>query len=289
MDAVVAKFSQLQSSRSRPIIQVDAVNKTYSANGQTLTVFDKLSIDVEKGSFLTIIGPSGCGKSTLLRLISGLDTPTSGKLFFQDREVSGPPKGMIYVFQQYGKSIFPWRTVIQNIEFGLSSSTGHRRREARDRCLEYVRLVGLEGYADYYPFQLSGGMQQRVCIARALVCEPEVLLMDEPFSAVDAMTRAIMQELILEIWGKLKLTMLFVTHDVGEAVFLSTRILSLGAAPLGVKEDIPIDLPHPRDAVKTRDDPRFVALSQKLFSTILTEEKRVDLNAINKAADKAKC
>ena len=164
-------------------------------------MFDGLSCEIEKGSFLSIVGPSGCGKSTLLKLISGLETPTQGEVVFNGRRSPARAKGMIYVFQQYTKSIFPWRTVIQNVEFGLSSyKTLVRRKEARERCREYIRLVGLEGYENYYPYQLSGGMQQRVCIARALICEPDVLLMDEPFSAVDALTRAILQELILKIW-----------------------------------------------------------------------------------------
>ena len=174
-----------------------------------------------------MIGPSGCGKSTLLKLIAGLETPSAGEVRFNGRCVDGPAKGMIYVFQQYTKSIFPWRTVIQNVEFGLSSHKRLGRKEARERCREYIRLVGLAGYEDYHPYQLSGGMQQRVCIARALICEPEVLLMDEPFSAVDAMTRAVLQELILKIWQTVPVTILFVTHDVEEAVFLSTRIISL--------------------------------------------------------------
>jgi NitT/TauT family transport system ATP-binding protein len=180
---------------------------------------------------------------------------------------------MIYVFQQYTKSIFPWRTVIQNIEFGLSSNTELGRKQGRERCREYIRLVGLDGYEDYYPYQLSGGMQQRVCIARALICSPDVLLMDEPFSAVDAMTRAILQELVLKIWAALPITILFVTHDVDEAVFLSKRIISLDRAPGGIKEDMEVDLPYPRDAVSTREEKRFIELRQRLFSGIFVQEK----------------
>jgi len=177
------------------------------------------------------------------------------------------------VFQQYTKSIFPWRTVIQNIEWGLKTHKKLGRKETRERCLEYIRLVGLQGYENYHPYQLSGGMQQRVVIARALICEPEVLLMDEPFSAVDAMTRAVLQELILKIWQTIPVTILFVTHDVEEAVFLSDRIISLSRAPAAIKEDVAVDLPYPRDPVTTRDDERFVAIRQRLFASIFEQEK----------------
>ena len=180
---------------------------------------------------------------------------------------------MIYVFQQYTKSIFPWRTVLQNIEFGLRSHRKIGQREGRDLCLQYVKLVGLEGYEHYFPYQLSGGMQQRVVIARALICEPSVLLMDEPFSAVDALTRAILQELILKIWQTIPVTILFVTHDVEEAVFLSSRIVSLTKPPARIHEDVEIDLPYPRDQIRTRADDRFNGLRQRLFASIFLQEK----------------
>ena len=198
-------------------------------------------------------------------MISGLDTPSGGKILFNGRAVDGPPKGMIYVFQQYTKSILPWRTVIENIEFGLRARSAVPLKEARERCREYIDLVGLQGYETYYPYQLSGGMQQRVCIARALICEPEVLLMDEPFSAVDAMTRAILQELVMRIWQKLPITILFVTHDVDEAVFLSNRIISLHRAGGGISEDVAINLPLPRDQIATRAHPRFHRASPAAF------------------------
>jgi NitT/TauT family transport system ATP-binding protein len=224
-----------------------------------------------------VVGPSGCGKSTLLKLISGLEPPTHGEVIFNDRPIDGPATGLIYVFQQYAKSIFPWRTVIENVAFGLNSYDKIGRREARERCLDYIRMVGLQGYENYYPFQLSGGMQQRVCIARALICEPAVLLMDEPFSAVDALTRAILQELILKIWQTIPVTILFVTHDVDEAVFLSSRVLSLTRTPASITEDVRIDLPYPRDPIKSREDERFRALHRRLFSSIFMQEKGGEL------------
>jgi NitT/TauT family transport system ATP-binding protein len=273
-DAIVAQGPR--AVPAQPIIEVRNLSKTFKSKHGALTVFNALNCSIERRSFLSVIGPSGCGKSTLLKLISGLETPSGGDIRFNDRVVKGPPKGMIYVFQQYTKSILPWRTVIENIEFGLQAQRSLPRKEARERCREYIDLVGLKGYEDYYPYQLSGGMQQRVCIARALICEPEVLLMDEPFSAVDAMTRAILQELVMRIWQTLPITILFVTHDVDEAVFLSTRIISLARTGGGIAEDVPIALPSPRDQIATRADPKFTELRQKLFASIFVQEKSVN-------------
>lgn len=265
---------QIETGRPKTLIHVEGVNKEFSVNKNKITVFENFSYKIPEGSFLSIVGPSGCGKSTLLKLISGLETPTSGTINFDGQVISGPPKGMIYVFQQYTKSIFPWYTVLENIEFGLNTKKKNiSKQEAKERCMEYIKLVGLEGYEDYYPSQLSGGMQQRVVIARALICEPKVLLMDEPFSAVDAMTRAILQELLLSIWEKLPITILFVTHDVDEAVFLSSHIISLGKAPIGLKEDIVVNLPYPRNQIDTRKSKHFTTMQLKLFSSIFSQEK----------------
>ena len=255
------------------VIELIDIDKTYTSNGRSVPVFNKFSCKVAERSFLSIIGPSGCGKSTLLKLVSGLERPSGGYVIFDGREIDGPPPGMIYVFQQYTKSIFPWRTVLQNVTFGLNIQKKLSRAAAREKCREYINLVGLAGYEDYYPTQLSGGMQQRVAIARALICEPKVLLMDEPFSAVDAMTRAILQELLLNIWERIPITILFVTHDVEEAVFLSSRILSLGRAPDSIREDLEIDLPYPRSQLETRGAERFTAIRQRLFASIFLQEK----------------
>jgi NitT/TauT family transport system ATP-binding protein len=262
-----------RSDAAPAIIELRGLTKIYPNRGGALTVFDGLACTVAKGTFLSVIGPSGCGKSTLLKIIGGLEPTTAGEVRFDGRIVTAPPKGMICVFQQYAKSIFPWRTVRENVAFGLQAQKRVGRAEARERCDEYIDLVGLTAYEDYYPYQLSGGMQQRVCIARALIGEPAALLMDEPFSAVDAMTRAILQELVLKIWDKLAITILFVTHDVDEAVFLSNRIVSLGRAGSGIAEDVTIDLAYPRDQIATRAEPRFTALRQRLFSSIFVQEK----------------
>ena len=250
-----------QAQGKAPIIEVRNAAKRFAVNGQSLTVFDGISCSIPQGAFLSIVGPSGCGKSTLLKLISGLEAPSGGEILFNGAKVTGPAEGMIYVFQQYTKSIFPWRTVIQNIEFGLNSHKKLGKREREDLCRHYVKLVGLEGYEHYFPYQLSGGMQQRVVIARALICEPSVLLMDEPFSAVDALTRAILQELILKIWQTIPVTILFVTHDVEEAVFLSDEIHVMASRPGRIMETLPVDLPRPRDRAIV-STPRFVAMKK---------------------------
>jgi len=273
--ATPARAAARRSDAAPAIIELRGVTKTFPNRAGDLTVFDGLSCSIAKGSFLSVIGPSGCGKSTLLKIIGGLEPATAGEVRFDGRIVAAPPKGMICVFQQYAKSIFPWRTVRENVAFGLRAQKAVGRAEARERCDEYIDLVGLKSYEDYYPYQLSGGMQQRVCIARALIGEPAALLMDEPFSAVDAMTRAILQELVLTIWDKLAITILFVTHDVDEAVFLSGRIISLGRAGSGIAEDVAVDLPYPRDQIATRAQPRFTALRQQLFSSIFVQEKAV--------------
>jgi NitT/TauT family transport system ATP-binding protein len=263
----------VQSVHAIPIIRVENLEKVYHVNGKRLVVFQDLSCTIEPRSFLSIIGPSGCGKSTFLKLISGLETPTAGRVFFNETLVDAPPKGMVYVFQQYTKSILPWRTVLQNIAFGLEARTNLGAGEIRRRCQDYVKLMGLEGYESHFPSQLSGGMQQRVCIARALICEPDVLLMDEPFSAVDAMTRAILQELVLKIWTELPITVLFVTHDVDEATFLSNRIISLGRGSGAIRDDVTVDLSYPRDQILTRGSQHFNDMRQRLFTTIFDQEK----------------
>src|SRR6185503_9877205 len=203
-------------------------------------------------SFVSIIGPSGCGKSTLLQIMAGLAAPTSGEVFFRSTRVQEPPPDVVYVFQQYTRSLFPWKTVERNVAFGLENKGTLSRSEIGSRTREMIGLVKLTGFERHYPWQLSGGMQQRVAIARALACRPAVLLMDEPFSAVDALTRVGLQELVRSLWRKLGLTVVFVTHDVDEGVYLSTRVVALTRAPGAVAADLPIVLPDPRAAAVPR-------------------------------------
>jgi NitT/TauT family transport system ATP-binding protein len=213
------------------------------SDGSTRRVLDGISFGVKRREFLSIIGPSGCGKSTLIRIAAGLETVTSGHFLLDGKKVSGTSAERGMVFQKY--TLFPWLSVKQNVMFGLISS-GYGNDDAEESALQWLQIVGLEKYAEYYPKQLSGGMQQRVAIARALAPQPRVLLMDEPFGALDAQTRSQMQKYLLEVWKNIDITILFVTHDLDEAVFLSDRILTLQANPGRVKELVTVDVPRPR-------------------------------------------
>lgn len=264
-----AAVAAVPRANGTPILEAAGIGKRFVVQGCATTVFDAFNFAVEEGSFVSIVGPSGCGKSTLLKMMAGLDSASGGEVRFKGKRVQQPPRGVIYVFQQYTKSIFPWRRVLENVAFGLEHQHGLDRASCRERCQEYIHLVGLEGYESYYPSQLSGGMQQRVAIARALVCKPDVLMMDEPFSAVDALTRATLQQLVLDIWQKISLTVVFVTHDVDEAVYLSGRVVSLSRAPARIADDVRVTLPYPRDPVRTRSDARYIAARERLLSRIL--------------------
>ncbi len=234
-----------------------------------LTIFDALDIDVAKGEFLTLIGASGCGKSTLLRMLAGLEPPTAGTIQLGQRLIDQPPPEVVYLFQQYEKSIFPWLDVQSNVAFGLRRRAD-RPDEAgiRTRVSAVIERVGLRGVETYFPSQLSGGMQQRVALARALACRPDILLMDEPFSAVDALTRVNLQQLLLELWQELGLTVVFVTHDVDEAVYLSQRVIALTGRPARMDPAVVIDLPYPRNPVASRADRRFADYRNRLYLAI---------------------
>lgn len=213
-------------------------------DGSDLTVLDHLDIDVQDKEFVCILGSSGCGKTTLLRLIAGLDEVRSGKIVLDGEEIRGPSPNIGFVFQEY--SLFPWRTVIDNIAFGLEMK-GVPKEERYRVAEHYLKLVNLTQFRESYPSGLSGGMRQRVAVARALALDPVLLLMDEPFGALDAQTRNMLQKELLEIWEKTKKTILFITHSVDEAVYLSDRIIVLTPRPGRVCKIVPIDLPRPRD------------------------------------------
>jgi NitT/TauT family transport system ATP-binding protein len=249
----------------------DQVTKVFegTAGGSDFVAFDDITLAASASEFLAIVGPSGCGKSTLLRMAAGLIPPTRGRVVLDGKNVSAPPPGVVYLFQQYAKSLFAWRTVIDNVIFPLEGTSRGRRSELRTRAEGYLQQVGLAGFENSYPWQLSGGMQQRVAIARALAAEPEVLLLDEPFSAVDALTRMELQSLVLQLWERKKFTAILVTHDVEEAIFLADRVAVLGARPTKLKEIIDVDLPRPRDQLTTREDPRFLKLRHHLTTSLL--------------------
>jgi NitT/TauT family transport system ATP-binding protein len=218
--------------------------------GADVVALDGISLQIEDRELVSIVGASGCGKSTLLKIIAGLEEPTRGELLLDGGPIDGPGRDRGMVFQEY--TLFPWLTVKRNVEFGL---TGMGRRERTDVARQFLDVVGLAKFENHYPTELSGGMQQRVAIARALAYKPSVLLMDEPFGALDAQTRGLMQDLLLQIWEEEALTVLFVTHDVDEAVYLSDRLYVLSTRPGRVKEIVDIPLPRPREySVQLRSD-----------------------------------
>ncbi|CAN5268849.1 ABC transporter ATP-binding protein [soil metagenome] len=263
---------------SAPYLTIREVNKVYGGKqGETTTALKSISFDVKQGEFLAILGPSGCGKSTLLQIVAGLIDGTAGEVALNGKPVTAPPPEMVYLFQQYSKSLLPWRTVEQNVAL-VFESKGIGKREIAERCGEYLAMVGLASFRKHYPWQLSGGMQQRVAIARALAAQPRVLLLDEPFSAVDALTRIELQSLVLDLWAKQGLTILLITHDVDEAVFMADRIAVLSSRPSTVEMMVSTDLPRPRDAMATRELPRFLQLRHELVTHLLHRQNtgRVD-------------
>jgi len=253
------------------LLELRNVHKAYGtlAPGEFATL-DNVTLTVEEHEFVSIIGPSGCGKSTLLQILAGLMPPTSGDVQLGGVAYSEPPPGVICLFQQYAKSLFPWLTVEANVAFVMETMPGMSRAAARQESLRYLDMVGLAGAAKKYPWQLSGGMQQRVAIARALAARPRVLLLDEPFSAVDALTRFDLQSLILKLWHEQNLTIILVTHDVDEAVFLSDRIALLSGKPTRVAELVETGLARPRNQITTREQPRFLELRHHLMEHLLS-------------------
>lgn len=245
-------------------------NQQVSNNGvlsNELLVLNGVDLKVKTGEFLVIVGPSGSGKSVLLDVIAGLAKPTSGEVYHDDKKVDGPNLKTSYVFQQY--ALFPWRTALSNIEFGLETRgvpEGERRRTGR----ELLSLFGLSGFEDRFPYQLSGGMQQRVAIARSLATNPDLLLMDEPFAALDAQTRETLQDQLLKIWDQKRTTVVFVTHGIEEAVFLADRVVVMTARPGKIKQIIEIDLARPRSE-DIRSSVQFAANKEKVWS-VLKEE-----------------
>jgi NitT/TauT family transport system ATP-binding protein len=249
------------------VLEVRGLRKVYDSHGRRVEAIGELTFTVEDGRFACVVGPSGCGKTTLLRCIAGLLPPTAGEVWVEGNRVTGPPAGLAVVFQEYGRSLFPWLRVRDNVELPLRAAglARHRRHRLADDALA---AVGLADAHRAYPWQLSGGMQQRVAIARAVAYQPRVLLMDEPFAAVDAQTRADLEDLIRSVWQRLGVTLLFVTHDIDEAVYLGQRVVVLSAAPTSIQEDLAIDLPDRRDQLTTRADPRFTELRAHVWAQI---------------------
>jgi len=246
-------------SRSR--IEVRDLTKRFTAGGRVVSAVESVSFDVEDKEFVALVGPSGCGKSTVLNMIAGLIPPTSGAIRLDDRPLGGVPSQVGYVFQK--DTVFPWRTVLRNIELGLEYR-GIPREERERRAREAIRLVGLDGFEEAFPATLSGGMRQRVALMRTLVVDPEILLMDEPFGALDTHTKLRLQAELLELWFAKRQTVIFVTHDLAEALTLSDRVIVMTSRPGRVKLIHEVKLPRPRDVIRIRETDEYA----REFSTL---------------------
>ncbi|MET9778035.1 ABC transporter ATP-binding protein [Streptomyces sp. NPDC006367] len=257
------------------MLDVRGLRKVYEGSGRRVEAVRDLTFTVAAGELVCLVGPSGCGKTTLLKCVGGLLAPTAGEVFLAGRRVEGPPPGMAFVFQEYGRSLFPWKRVGENVELPLRQKELSRAGR-RALVADALASVGLADAAGAYPWQLSGGMQQRVAIARALAYEPEVLLMDEPFAAVDAQTRADLEDLVRRLWRERGITVLFVTHDIDEAVYLGERVIVLSASPTVVREQLEVDLPADRDQVHTRVSPRFAELRTRVYEQIQAAKRGTD-------------
>jgi NitT/TauT family transport system ATP-binding protein len=253
------------------MLQISGLGKFYGEGDGATHAIGEVSFEIGEKEFVCVVGPSGCGKTTLLKCICGLLAPSSGEVSLRDTRVVAPPKEMALVFQDYSRSLLPWMSVRGNVTLPLRHKS--LEKPERTRLVEdAVEAVGLTGFIDRYPWELSGGMQQRVAIARALAYQPEILLMDEPFASVDAQTRGDLEDLILQVRERYGVTILFVTHDIDESVYLSDRIVVLTPAPTTVKEILDVGLPHPRDQVETKELPDFAHLRAHVYRLIKREQ-----------------
>lgn len=281
---MAARFKRI---RERPVVlSIHGLRKDFGPAGHQHVVFENVSLDIHRREFVSIIGPSGCGKSTFIRIVAGLDEASGGELLLDGKPVTGPGPDRGMVFQGY--TLFPWRTVKQNVMFGIEMQS-RSTVEAEGTAREWLEMVGLSRFEDSYPHELSGGMKQRVAIARALANEPRILIMDEPFGALDALTRAKMQAYLLQIWKKVNVTILFITHDLDEAVYLSDRILVLGVNPGGVREFIENPVPRPRTPEQFLTS-EFLAIKHRLDELIHapagdSEEDRLPVVKMTEAGD----
>ncbi len=269
-DEVRARFDRLKSRDV--ILKVKALGKTFETRKGETVALKGIEFETHRREFLCIVGPSGCGKSTLIRILAGLETQTTGEVLLEGKPVRGPGRDRGMVFQGY--TLFPWLTVKRNVMFGLEVNNAGRL-EAERQALQWLQLIGLEKFADAYPHQLSGGMKQRVAIARALANQPRILLMDEPFGALDAQTRARMQAYLLEIWRKIDITIVFITHDLDEAIYLADRVLVLKPHPGEVQELIEVPVPRPRQMGQFISE-EFLATKARLEELIYSSEAETE-------------
>lgn len=256
-----------------PLLRAEQIRKAYIKAQLEIPACENISFSVNRGEFVCIVGPSGCGKTTLLKCICHLLKPTTGKVFINGQEIHCPPREMILIFQDYSRSLFPWRTVLKNVLFVLEKKD-LPKKERVEIAKSTLANVNLTGFENHYPWELSGGMQQRVAIARAMAFSPDILLMDEPFASVDAQTRNDLEDTVLEIWHKFSQTILFVTHDIEEAIYLADRVLVLSHRPSQIREEILIDLERPRNQLTTKEDKRFMEYRHHIYTLIKEESKK---------------
>jgi NitT/TauT family transport system ATP-binding protein len=259
------------SRQGGEMLEIRSVAKTYGSGAKATRAIEDVSFSVSEREFVCVVGPSGCGKTTLLKCVGGLLRPSSGEVLLRGRRVTSPPEEMALVFQEYGRSLMPWASVRNNVLLPLRhKKLGRSERKALVE--DALDAVGLTRFIDHYPWQLSGGMQQRVAIARALAYQPSILLMDEPFASVDAQTRGDLEDLVLRVREEFAVTILFVTHDIDESVYLSDRVVVLTHAPTEVKEIIDVDLPFPRDQIATKELQEFMHLRGHVYRLIKREQ-----------------
>jgi NitT/TauT family transport system ATP-binding protein len=250
----------------RSLLEVTGMSKSLtSATGDVLAVNEDVNFGLEPGEFVAVVGPSGAGKTTLLRTLSGLLTPDAGTVNHRGEVVQGVPSWLSIVFQEYNKTLFPWLSVARNVRLAIRELP---RREAAARVERVLGQVGLADFAERYPWELSGGMQQRVALARAIIADPELLLMDEPFASVDALTRAKLEDVVRDLWEQIGFAALLVTHDIGEAIYLSDRVLVMSARPSTIVSQVTVDLPRPRTRSVTRALPRFHELHEEVLGLV---------------------
>jgi NitT/TauT family transport system ATP-binding protein len=255
------------------VLEIDSLGKTYGSGDKVTEAIRNISFTVEEKELVCVVGPSGCGKTTLLKCVAGLLPPTRGGAILKGKPVTGAPEEMALVFQEYGRSLMPWSTVRNNVLLPLRHKALSRSERAR-LVEESLEAVGLTRFIDHYPWQLSGGMQQRVAIARALAYQPSILLMDEPFASVDAQTRGDLEDLVLQVQQEYGITILFVTHDIDEAVYMADRVVVLTHAPTTILEILPVTIPFPRDQIETKELPEFAHLRAHVYRLIKRDEEK---------------
>ena len=272
-----------RDAKSAPLLEVENLSVEFTRDDFTLLALDRVSLNVNEGEFVCVVGASGCGKTTLLKTIDGLLKPTEGSVRVRGHVASSAQGDMAMVFQD--DALLPWRTILANVRLGLDLRS-RRSKEFDKLAHDALKLVNLKHFDNHYPHELSGGMRQRVNLARALVVDPEVLLMDEPFAALDAQTREVMQTELLDIWNRAKKTVVFITHQLDEAVLLADRVIVMGAHPGRIRAEVPIDIPRPRD-LRTKRDPKFVQYVDLIWGLIEEEVRRSVLDDITKFDDES--